>query len=101
MSEEKQPDPNLLELVSKLEGALQTEDLESIVLLNEDVTKLISNDLNRRFLEDNQSQLQKLYFLIRKSEGFVSSYRAKIKDNQSQLNKKRKISKSYSDVDKL
>ena len=93
---------NFFTLKAELESAFQELDIDRICQVNDRITGLISQGgLSSEFIATHQQEVTELYRLIRESETLLNSVRAEIKTLQSDVSKKRKSSKKYTDVGKL
>lgn len=92
----------LLSLIPTLKNALDEKDFVSLIEINEQITEIIQKQgIDQDDLLSNKESYQTLYMLIRKAEALVERVRTKVSEDQVDLNKKRKSSKSYRDIGKL
>ncbi|WP_425642705.1 hypothetical protein ACPUEK_06425 [Marinomonas gallaica] len=93
---------DLIELIPTFRQAVAEENLDAILYINDILTDVIKTDgISLEYLENHSSEFEELYELIRKSEDMIESLKKDVKEIQTELVKKRKISKKYSDVGKL
>ncbi len=93
---------NLLKLIPSFHKAIEDRDVEALLAIDNYISELIRREaLTKEFIVAHQGEFTELYECIRESETCIKKLKDDIKDEQSNLKKKVKISKRYLDIERL